>query len=275
MGTRPPSHSPTHTPSGPFSIEHTTDGKTWQKSIEVGGGQSAESFPNSNLNGGKGKGFAVVAAKEVLVSTGGATSGDFFKAVKITGVDTATYPGRYGAYPSENTWFVTAGSFPSAPAPPPAPAGAAAADWELVHELTERVQIRKDTKTGKTFHHLVQGSGAGIEFTPSTAYSTAGGMFSSTDGEHYGNPFNGPCLAGETNLTYPASDGGGSICSTICKGTKECPTDEPRYNTIPYRPLQTMYCNAMQCNAMQCNAMQCNAMQCNAMQCNADDDVCD
>jgi photosystem II stability/assembly factor-like uncharacterized protein len=125
--------------SGIDSIQHTTDGHTWEKSIDIGGGQSAERII------GSGKGFAVVSEQAVHASKSGS---ELFESHKFTGIDTANYPGRYGAYPSAQVWYISAGKFPTAP--PPAPN----ADYEEVHRISERHSVRKDKKTGKLSHHF-------------------------------------------------------------------------------------------------------------------------
>ena len=99
--------------SGIGGIQHTADGKTWKKAIDVGGGQSAERLPMT------GKGFGVVSHEAVLISELG---DEVFEHRKLTGMDVKTYPGRYGAYPSANVWYVSAGTFPSAPPPAQPPA---------------------------------------------------------------------------------------------------------------------------------------------------------
>eukprot|EP01064_Diplonema_japonicum_P022606 TRINITY_DN3257_c0_g1_i1.p1 TRINITY_DN3257_c0_g1~~TRINITY_DN3257_c0_g1_i1.p1 ORF type:complete len:519 (+),score=153.72 TRINITY_DN3257_c0_g1_i1:63-1619(+) len=53
-------------------------------------------------------------------------------------------PARYGAFPSNTTWYITGGMWPQAPAPPPSAKAGGADD---LFELTSRISINK--KTGK------------------------------------------------------------------------------------------------------------------------------
>jgi len=121
--------------SGIGGVMHTTNGLNWTKSIEIGGGQSAEKL---------GKGYAVTGGAAVHTT---ADAGAFiFQTKKLTGCDTATAPGRYGAFPSANTWYVSAGSFPTAP-PSQSPT---ASPYETVHHLSEIHEMRRDLATNAT-----------------------------------------------------------------------------------------------------------------------------
>ena len=120
--------------SGIGGVMHTTNGLNWTKSIEIGGGQSAEKL---------GKGYAVTGGAAVHTT---AEAGAFiFQTKKLTGCDTATAPGRYGAFPSANTWYVSAGSFPTSPSQSPT-----ASPYETVHHLSEIHEMRRDLATNAT-----------------------------------------------------------------------------------------------------------------------------
>jgi len=97
------------------------------------------------------KGYAVATGTAVLISQ---DLGVTFKTHKYNNVDTTTFPGRYGAYPSATTWYVSMGAWPQAPPPPPgSPERAVEDDSELVHEFGDIHQLRRHKTTGVTFHH--------------------------------------------------------------------------------------------------------------------------
>lgn len=124
--------------AGLFSGEYTLDGGSdgqMKSSLLLGGGQSVEAFGTKN--------YAVVGQTTVAVS---GDSGVAFQEHKLAGVDTTTFPGRYGAYPSATTWYVSAGTFPSNNVQ-------SGEDWELVHRRTERHEIRRNTTSGALYHH--------------------------------------------------------------------------------------------------------------------------
>jgi hypothetical protein len=203
--------------SGIASIQHTTDGRTWEKSIDFGGGQSAERLPEA------GKGFAVVAGEAVHASHSGS---ELFEEHKFTGIDTTTYPGRYGAYPSTKVWYVSAGKF--ATAPPPAPS----ADYDVIHHMSELHSIRKDRNTGAISHHYEKVNYPNLRSTLST-YDFLNPNVNASAGTHYGNPFNGACQSDETNVTNVAG-GPGAICLPECGiGKPKCPKDEPTGMSAP------------------------------------------
>lgn len=124
--------------AGLFSGEYTIDGGSdgsMKSSLLLGGGQSVEAFGD--------KSYGVVGGEQVATSD---DSGIAFKEHKFAGIDTKTYPGRYGAYPSATTWYVSAGTFPSNSV-------TSGEGWETVFRRTERHEIRRNTTSGALFHH--------------------------------------------------------------------------------------------------------------------------
>jgi photosystem II stability/assembly factor-like uncharacterized protein len=129
--------------SSPLRAQFTVDGNSWRHSLEIGGGQSVEKL---------GSGYAIVEGTAVLTSK---DLGLTFATHKFNNVDSKQFPGRYGAYPSETTWYVTAGSWPQAPPPPPgSPERAVEDESELVHAISEIHEIRRNTSTGYLFPYM-------------------------------------------------------------------------------------------------------------------------
>jgi hypothetical protein len=162
------SNSPTSAVvNGLFGAHYTTDGKTFQAAKGGGGeGQSVEGFGKNS--------YGIVGAfggNGVAVSTdGGAT----FTAHSASSALDNQHPARYGAYPSDTTWYVSAGAWPTNPN--------SMSDEEslLLHHLNERVQIRKDRKTGEIYHKYLEldqlGSPNNItQYTSAIAKTTDGG----------------------------------------------------------------------------------------------------
>jgi hypothetical protein len=79
---------------GPIGLgaQYTTTGTSFKDSILLGGGQSAERFPD-------GKNFALALPKSIAVSSLGGLA--YKKYLMDKQVDTDTYPIRYGAYVGE------------------------------------------------------------------------------------------------------------------------------------------------------------------------------
>ena len=72
-----------------LGAQYTTTGTSFKDSILLGGGQSAERFPD-------GKNFALALPKSIAVSSLGGVL--YKKYLMDKQVDTDTYPIRYGAY---------------------------------------------------------------------------------------------------------------------------------------------------------------------------------
>jgi hypothetical protein len=122
---------------GILSGEYTLNGGEggMKRSLLIGGGQSIEAFGT--------KSYAVVGENQVAIST---DSGILFEDKKLTGVDTKTFPGRYGSYPSDSVIYVSAGQFPTTE-------DAKDSDYEIVFRRTERHEIRRNTTTGELYTH--------------------------------------------------------------------------------------------------------------------------
>lgn len=129
--------------NGLFAAQYTTDGgATWKPSTGGGGqGQSCEGFGTASFGIAGGCG----GKNGIAVSTDG---GKTFTAYDSGLNSTAGYSARYGAYPSDKVWYVTAGSWPSQ-----ARDRAASADGSS-HFLSERVKIERDESSG-AFHMTV------------------------------------------------------------------------------------------------------------------------
>jgi len=116
--------------NGLFGGQYSSDGVNFVPSVGAGGqGQSVESFGDSN--------YGITTEGGVLISS---DNGKTFKNIPFTGTD-ANHPGRYGAFPSATTWYVSTGQWPES----------MAQDDEssvLVKALSEKLEVRqnKDTK---------------------------------------------------------------------------------------------------------------------------------
>ena len=161
------SNSPTSAViNGLFGAQYTTDGKTFTASKGGGGqGQSVEGFGKNSYGitgafGGSG----------VAVSTdGGAT----FTAHSASAALDQNHPARYGAFPSDTTWYVSAGAWPQSSKSP--------SDEKslLLKQITERIQLRQDRATGKTFHHYLELDQLG---SPNNTTQYTGAIAKTTDG---------------------------------------------------------------------------------------------
>jgi len=152
--------------NGLFGAQHTTDGTNFKGSVGGGGqGQSVEGFGKNSYGiagsfGGNG----------VAVSTdGGAT----FTAHSASAALDNQHPARYGAYPSDTTWYVSAGAWPSNANSPSDEKSV------LLKHLNERVQLRQDRATGNTFHKYLSMEELG---SPNNVTQYTGAIAKTTDG---------------------------------------------------------------------------------------------
>ena len=160
--------------NGLFGAQYTTDGNTFKGSIGGGGqGQSVEGFGKNNFGiaGAFGGGAGGVA-----ISTNG---GQSFKDFGVGAALDETHPVRYGAYPSETTWYVSAGAWPSNPS--------YGSDEKslLIKQVSELVQIRQCRKTGKQFYKYIDPQELRANSNNITGYHSA--IAKTTDG---GKTFN-------------------------------------------------------------------------------------
>ena len=153
--------------NGLFGAQYTMDGSKFKSSTGGGGqGQSVEGFGKNSYGiagtfGGNG----------VAVSTdGGAT----FDAHPVGAALDANHPARYAAYPSDTTWYVSAGAWPHT--------SSKDLDDEksvLIKHLNERVQIRKDRETGDFFYNRLNLEQLG---SPNNVTQYTGAIAKTTDG---------------------------------------------------------------------------------------------
>jgi hypothetical protein len=105
-------------------------------------GQSVEGFGKSSY--GIVGAFGGVAGGVAISNDGGKT----FESNAVSVLD-ANHPVRYGAYPTADTWFVSAGSWPSN--------SNFGSDEKtvLIKQVSETIQVRQDRKTGEVFYHYI------------------------------------------------------------------------------------------------------------------------
>jgi photosystem II stability/assembly factor-like uncharacterized protein len=154
--------------NGLFGAQYTSDGKTFQSSKGGGGqGQSVEGFGKNSY----GIAGAFGGPSGVAVSTdAGATFTSF--PVSATALD-SQHPARYAAYPSETTWYVSAGEWPQN--------SKSMSDEKslLIKHLNERVQLRQDRATGDMFYHMLELDELA---SPNNATQYTGAIAKTTDG---------------------------------------------------------------------------------------------
>ena len=219
--------------NGLFGSQFSLDGKTFKSGIGGGGqGQSVEAFGANSFGiagafGGKGGGVAV--------STNGGIS---FKHFAASSLDEA-HPARYGAYPSDSTWYVTAGAWPSNAHIFEERFGSKS---KLHKQLSEMVQVREDLETRKLFTVTLTGEdlaggkyGNVTEYTGAIAKTNDGGKTWTNVFEHDGDYyFNGIHCASEThciavaeahNLPDPNANGAHIFTTTDGKTWTETQTD--------------------------------------------------
>lgn len=133
--------------NGLFGAQYTTDGVTFKGALGGGGeGQSVESFGKNSFGiagafGSSGSGVAV--------STDGGKS---FKGFGIpTDVLDSSHPARYAAFPSDTTWYVSAGAWPTQPSNV-----GSDAESLLIKHLNERIQIRQRRSDGGLFYRYLE-----------------------------------------------------------------------------------------------------------------------
>jgi photosystem II stability/assembly factor-like uncharacterized protein len=135
---------------------------------------------------------------------------------------------RYSAHPTPDTWYVTAGQFPT-PSPPPSysgyrydEGGSNDGSSEHLKHLTQQYSLRKDKETGRTFARYTPHPHAptepGVGYTATIAKTTDAGKtwtkVFSHDGEYYFNDIScwdaDNCLAAAEahNDNVTTSDGG-------------------------------------------------------------------
>lgn len=172
--------------NGLFGAQYTTDGTTFKGSLGGGGqGQSVESFGKNSFGiaGAFGKSGNGVA----ISNNGGAT----FTAVDVSSALDSNHPARYAAFPSETTWYVSAGAWPTN--------NQHQSDETslLLKPLSERASLRMDRKTGEVYTEFLQKlapldpSNNITEYTGAIAKTTDGGKtwtkVFQQDGEFYFN----------------------------------------------------------------------------------------
>jgi len=149
--------------TGLFGAEYTLNGKDFKRSIDLGGGQDLEKFGT--------KGYAIVDSGGILVSK---DNGELYTHHAMTGIDTTTYPPRYGSFPSDDVWYISMGAFPhnmAASAP-------ASADWRTEKQLTESLHLRRNLTTGALYPHIVYPGVADVtdgSYTAAIAKTADGG----------------------------------------------------------------------------------------------------
>ena len=130
--------------NGLFGAQYSTDGTSFQASR--GGGGQGQSVEGMGKNGyGIVGAFGGVAGGVATSTDGGKT----FQASAVSVLD-ANHPVRYGAYPSDKTWYVSAGSWPSN-------SENFGSDEKslLIKHLSETIQIRKDRASGEFFYNYI------------------------------------------------------------------------------------------------------------------------
>lgn len=194
--------------------EYTVNGgETFKRSIDLGGGQSVESFGSNGYGIVQDEGSVAVSKLEGIA----------FSEHKLTGIDTTTYPSRYGAYPSENVWYVTLGAWPEN-VHAEANEGKGT-EWEIVHELSELHHIRRNLTTNELFTHVVDveklSHPEGTQYTGAIAKTSDGGstwtLLYHDTGRFY---FNGIHCSSETHCVAVAeghnvSPAGAYIFATV------------------------------------------------------------
>ena len=135
------------------------------------------------------------------------TAGSRFKAIAATSLD-ENHPARYAAFPTDTTWYVTAGAWPSN-----------AADTfekryghtsKLAKELSEMVQLRENTATGKFFVATLTeddfGGNVGnvSEYTGAIAKTTDGGKTWENVYEHDGEFYSTASIARAPTYASPS-----------------------------------------------------------------------
>jgi len=120
--------------NGLFGSQFTTDGTNFKNSLGGGGGQCVANFGESD--------YALVSQNAVKISTNG---GFTFKKYKVSGIANQTnYPARYGAFPSSDVWYLSAGTWPNTEND----------ENENIKMLTERHGV--STETGDLFFDFEQ-----------------------------------------------------------------------------------------------------------------------
>jgi photosystem II stability/assembly factor-like uncharacterized protein len=154
--------------NGLFGASYSTDGKTFKGSSGGGGqGQSVEGFGTNSYGIAGAFGGA---AGGVAVSNDGGKS---FKSFPCDALD-AQHPARYAAFPTADTWYISAGAWPTH-------SEAEKSDEKslFIKSLNERVQIRKDRKTGEHFYHYVPEE---MLASPNNVTQYTGAIAKTTDG---------------------------------------------------------------------------------------------
>jgi hypothetical protein len=215
--------------TGVFDMAYTTDGYNVKDGVGPGlfnQGTGIAAFKEPLKFGavgafGKGPGVAVTT-----------TGGVLWKGYSLnsTGLD-ATYEPRWGAFPSDTTWYVTMGSFPEsdddgqAPAKDddfPATMGGKAEDWELTQRKSAGLSIWTHKATGERKLRLKHGPlGEHGQFEGAIVKTSDGGTTWTVQYQNAGTYyFNEIDCADETNCAAVAEGSdGGHIFTTNDGGT--------------------------------------------------------
>jgi len=132
--------------NGLFGAQYSVDGKTF-KPAKGGGGQGQDVKGMGKNSFGIAGAFGGDPAGGVAISTDGGAS---FTGHGVGAALDATHPVRYASYPTADTWFVSAGSWPSN-------SEHYGSDEKslLVKQLSELVQLRQCRVTGKQFYKYI------------------------------------------------------------------------------------------------------------------------
>jgi len=215
--------------TGIFDMAYTTDGYNVKDGVGPGlfnQGTGISTFKEPLKFGAVG---AFGKGPGVAVST---TGGVLWKGYSLnsTGLD-ATYEPRWGAFPSDTSWYVTMGSFPEsdddgqAPAKDddfPATMGGKAEDWELTHRKSAGLSIWTHKRTGERKLRLKHGPlGEHGQFEGAIVKTSDGGSTWTVQYQNAGTYyFNEIDCADETNCAAVAEGSdGGHIFTTNDGGT--------------------------------------------------------
>jgi len=145
---------------GTFDAQWSVDaGTSWN--VTTGDkivGQNCET-----INGLQDEKFFGITGGDIHGRNGVAISLDGGKTVKFYNISIAQTLTRYGAFPSRNTWYISAGMFPSSTSEEPTS--------RLVRRITSRLSVHADVKTGHRSVRLRRASEPAKQAPPSNDWS--------------------------------------------------------------------------------------------------------